>query len=79
MSDNNTINQNDELVKKIKDLEEKLAKQKASQKLAQAKYFKSDKGKKAIAKANKKRYKPTGRPRGRPRKCMSKQPMLIKA
>jgi len=40
-------------------------------------YFQSEKGKKALAKANKKyyqkTYKPTGRPRGRPRKATNQE------
>ena len=46
----------------------KLERMKERQKIAQAKYYKTEKGKAALARANKKYYKPTGKPRGRPKK-----------
>lgn len=50
----------------------KLERMKEKQRVAQAKYYKTEKGKQALARANKKYYKPTGRPRGRPKKHLGK-------
>jgi hypothetical protein len=64
----NLLSENLLLKKKLAALNKLNAEKKAKLKIAQTKYFKSDKGRLAKHRTYKKNYKPTGNKAGRPRK-----------